>query len=172
LEVVATLALIGGAALLWSTLTDDKSSETSDGQLDEIKKKPPVNFKTTRTRPEYSRTHKTYQRRKLARPNEVNEIYGFDSKNNRVPCIDIPPQKPEIESLQGKIKIAIKNRETIAFNYTKANGSSSTRSLVPQILEMVGYGLCVRGICNLRNEPRNFALRRMSNLTIKKNVPF
>lgn len=70
------------------------------------------------------------------------------------------------------IQSAIKGKIPIKINYQKStdfsDGEKSSRIILP--IELINIGasnsLCVRGFCYLRNEERNFALNRISDVII------
>ncbi|MCG8471617.1 MAG: WYL domain-containing protein, partial [Desulfobacterales bacterium] len=71
------------------------------------------------------------------------------------------------------IKHAISDGLQIKFSYKKPTDSKYiTRTVTPSEIVSVphrqggGSTLCVRGYCELRNEERTFALKRMKNLKV------
>ena len=68
------------------------------------------------------------------------------------------------------LKQAIRNNEIVRFSYKNKRGRKSVRSIVPEEIEQVGFALCVRGHCYLRDQKRTFAVKRMRGVK-KVEVP-
>jgi len=67
---------------------------------------------------------------------------------------------------------AINTRRSVRFNYVRADGQKTTRTIDPTEFKTVdwkvraGNTLCVVGYCHLRKENRIFAIKRMSSVRI------
>ncbi len=75
-----------------------------------------------------------------------------------------------VSSFGKKLKLinqAISEDQKIFFHYRKRNGEKSKRTIEPQTIKRVGYSLCVKGFCYLRNDKRTFAIKRMRKLKLK-----
>lgn len=65
---------------------------------------------------------------------------------------------------------AIEQGQFLHFEYTKPNGSRSTRTINPRTIKMVESSLCVSGYCYLRKDLRTFAFKRMRRVAVVKEI--
>ncbi|NOZ53178.1 MAG: YafY family transcriptional regulator [Gammaproteobacteria bacterium] len=87
--------------------------------------------------------------------NSLSETHLF------APLVQIPV---DVASAMAKLRVATEERKKIHFNYTRADGENSTRTVWPLGLFFWGAVWTLGAWCELRHDFRNFRLDRMSNL--------
>jgi 5-methylcytosine-specific restriction endonuclease McrA len=91
-----------------------------------------------------------------------HKMHGGNEFNEKIVRNYISPYQKKLET----IKTALLDSKKLYFRYRKYDGERSIRTIEPYRFTRVSSTQCIEGYCNVREEKRTFAIKRMTYLKI------